>query len=133
MLSGLHGSPSATRIVLMATCTGTYIIDAELPGHPLKNTVMGNNVIPNASFETVHGAISLNLATAGGTNVPNKTYVRVASRHGKVNVNLVSPTSSVSWHPSYSRFHSLHSSPTSMFASIFPHGMVRSPLSPIAN
>ena len=89
--------PLIPLIALMATCPGTYIINAELAGIPLKNTVMGNNVIPNASFETRHGAISLNLATAGGTNVPNKTYVKVASRHGKVNVNLVSPTSSVRW------------------------------------
>ncbi|KAF7795012.1 hypothetical protein EIP86_006156 [Pleurotus ostreatoroseus] len=78
--------------------SGTYIIDPELPGHletisqKLKKVaMMRNNITPNASFETRHGAISLNLATAGGTDIPNKTYVQVASRHGRVNVNLVSP------------------------------------------
>lgn len=80
--------------------TGSYIINPELPGSPLAHTAffgkrcdkhgrsMKSNITPNASFHTRHGQISLNLATAGGTNVHNKTFVQVSSRHGRVNVNL---------------------------------------------
>ncbi|KAI0339677.1 hypothetical protein BDW22DRAFT_1486762 [Trametopsis cervina] len=79
--------------------TGSYIINAELPGSPLAHTAffggrrkrgkcMKSNITPNASFQTRHGQISLNLATAGPTDTPSKTYVQVTSRHGRVNVNL---------------------------------------------
>ena len=88
---------SSMRAVMIANklmhLLGTYIINAELPGHLLRRkSILGYNVIPNAIFETRHSSISLNLATAGGTNAQNKTYVKVGSRHGKVNVNLVSPS-----------------------------------------
>ncbi|PSR72450.1 hypothetical protein PHLCEN_2v11664 [Hermanssonia centrifuga] len=78
---------------------GSYIIDAELPGSPLahlgkwhgrkaRKHMTKHNIVPNATFQTRHGYINLDLATAGGTSVPNKAYVQVMSRHGKVNINL---------------------------------------------
>jgi len=52
--------------------------------------MFGNDGAPNAVFHTRHGAISLNLATAGYSNLITKTHVHVASRHGKIHLNLFS-------------------------------------------
>ncbi|KAI0701508.1 hypothetical protein BC835DRAFT_1323099 [Cytidiella melzeri] len=97
-----HPLHSCTRYSAHQSYSGSYIINPELPGSPLAHTAfygsvrrhgrhrcMKSNVTPNATFHTRHGQISLNLATAGGTNVPNKTYVQMSSRHGRINVNMV--------------------------------------------
>lgn len=44
----------------------------------------------NARFETRHGAITLNLATAGTDDTKlTRTYVQASSWHAKININLV--------------------------------------------
>lgn len=55
-----------------------------------------HNIVPNASFKTKHGAINLNLATAGSSNAPGKTYVQIVTQHGRVNVNLVGTAEALS-------------------------------------
>jgi hypothetical protein len=76
--------------------SGSWVINPELPSHltttsPLSRKhkrYLKRDVTPNASFKTRHGAISLNLATAGNDDKITKTYVQVGTRHGKVNLNL---------------------------------------------
>lgn len=46
--------------------------------------------IPNASFRTRHGAISLNLALSGSTTNITKANVVVTSRSGDITLNLLS-------------------------------------------
>lgn len=78
---------------------GSYIINPELPGSAQSHTRildrrekkrLRHNIVPNATFKTRHGALNLNIATAGSTEQPGKAYVQMLTRHGKVNVNLVS-------------------------------------------
>ncbi|CAL1714117.1 unnamed protein product [Somion occarium] len=84
--------------------SGSYILNSELPPLAIgcdrpkqcgRVPLDGQNKrlfkqphTPNASFQTRHGAISLNLATAGSTEDITRTYVQTNSRHGKINVNL---------------------------------------------
>ena len=88
---------------------GSYILNSELPvtsplslsnsrrrqfpskGLDKKNwRLIKRSFTPNAYFQTRHGSVSLNLATAGFNEEPTKTNVQVKTRHGKINVNIVS-------------------------------------------
>ncbi|KAJ3488659.1 hypothetical protein NLI96_g2683 [Meripilus lineatus] len=88
---------------------GSYILNAELPvtsplglncsrrhqfpskGLDKKNwRIIKQPFTPNAFFQTRHGSISLNLATAGFSDAGTRTNVQAKTRHGKINVNLFS-------------------------------------------
>ncbi|EKM50692.1 uncharacterized protein PHACADRAFT_264103 [Phanerochaete carnosa HHB-10118-sp] len=77
--------------------SGSYIVNPEIPGSAAARTrvldrrerkKLRHNIVPNASFNTKHGRINLNLATAGNTEQPGKAYIQVVTRDGRVNVNL---------------------------------------------
>lgn len=79
------------------TIAGSYIINPDLPGSSTAHTRMlerrdkkrlRHNIVPNATFKTRHGAVNVNLATAGNNDQLGKAYVQIVTRHGKVNVNL---------------------------------------------
>ncbi|KAI0079409.1 hypothetical protein K474DRAFT_653666 [Panus rudis PR-1116 ss-1] len=82
---------------------GSYILNPELPDTisptlrgcrgPLdkqNRKLIGRDRTPNAMFHTRHGAITLNLATAGNTEAVTRTHVQASSRHGKVHCNIFS-------------------------------------------
>lgn len=97
-------SLSSSRGTLIASAQGSYIINPDLPGSSTAHTRMldrrdkkrlRHNIVPNATFKTHHGAVNVNLATAGNNDQSGKAYVQIVTRHGKVNVNLVGSCSRV--------------------------------------
>ncbi|KAK7685701.1 hypothetical protein QCA50_011045 [Cerrena zonata] len=87
--------------------SGSYIINSEIPPFAVGcKATKDQGRVPldrqnskyfkkchtsNAQFETRHGAITLNLATAGTDDTKlTRTYVQASSRHAKININLFS-------------------------------------------
>jgi hypothetical protein len=75
---------------------GTYCIDASLPvngklkGKSWKRPKGPSITVPNASFRSRHGAISINLATKGAAADNTKAHIQAATRKGDIDINLYS-------------------------------------------
>jgi len=78
--------------------SGTFYVDPELPSPGPDLCVKKNarrrcgksTAIPNASFRTRHGAVSLNLAVTGASANTATANIVVVTRTGDINLNLLS-------------------------------------------
>ena len=75
---------------LEITCTGTYVVDPDLPGTQRgTQKLTGIDVTPNAVFESTYAPVSVDIAVKSAKSVPNKAYVKVGSTYGSAVARLV--------------------------------------------
>ncbi|KAF7982591.1 hypothetical protein HWV62_27607 [Athelia sp. TMB] len=74
--------------------TGTYAIDPLLSTPEKQKSKCGgccsSRKTANASFRSKHGAVALNLATAGASGEHTKAFVEVVTRKGPINIDVFS-------------------------------------------
>ena len=74
--------------------TGTYAIDPLLSVPGKQKSKCGgccsSRKAANASFRSKHGAVALNLATAGASEEHTKAFVEVVTRKGPINIDVFS-------------------------------------------